>query len=271
MAAPNVVSIDARIASVVAEPAVWNIVSRHARVININYRGVLISLVQPAVAYGPRQIRLSRLPNTNQELGDLFPICRATTFHCDLPSFAESCVNEKILLLAYQALCRVGRPARDCFSEALQKRLQSAILDLLKSLDERSDCTQAVNKLVGLGQGLTPSGDDFLCGLLLSGSCASSPYQTQMTSVKRSILGCEAQTHPVSFAFLADAMSGQVSQPVEILLSVLHGEALCTPHAALEAVTCLGHRSGFDILSGLIAGFRIPITWRNNLCPFIPY
>ena len=66
--------------------------------------------------------------------------------------------------------------------------------------------------LVGLGSGLTPSGDDFLCGFLAAGHCrvkAHSAGAGLLRELKRSILEGLAATHAISATFLRCAIEGK--------------------------------------------------------------
>ena len=101
----------------------------------------------------------------------------------------------------------------------------------------------------GCGAGLTPAGDDFLCGWMLA--CR---LQRQ-SALAREILRHARGTNPVSNAFLKMAAQGRVNVAVQKLLQA--------PSAArVKAVCAFGHSSGADLLCGMIwglgySGFRI--------------
>ena len=115
-----------------------------------------------------------------------------------------------------------------------------------------------VQALVGLGEGLTPSGDDFLVGLLavlhLTGflPCrADSPVHAQFCACVR--LG----TSQLSGEFLRCAFAGHFAEPLAMLV-----RALCAPeadtwlaHAATLAT--VGHSSGVDAMVGIALGCRL--------------
>lgn len=124
--------------------------------------------------------------------------------------------------------------------------------------------------LAGLGQGLTPSGDDFLGGLFF---CLASLGQAfpdlglpDHTHYSEFILHCKGSTNPISFALLEDHFRGHSLEPMhQILHGLLDGgpvEALLAPG---QAMTRLGHSTGWDILTGFLAGLfvtraGIPLT-----------
>jgi hypothetical protein len=115
-----------------------------------------------------------------------------------------------------------------------------------------------VQALVGLGEGLTPSGDDFLVGFLavlhLTGflPCrADSLVQAQFYECVR--LG----TSQLSGEFLRCALTGHFAEPLVMLV-----RALCAPeadawpvHAATLAT--VGHSSGVDAMVGIALGCRL--------------
>lgn len=115
-----------------------------------------------------------------------------------------------------------------------------------------------VQGLVGLGEGLTPSGDDCLVGLLavlhltgfLPALCCSALPEQLCQCVR---LG----TSQLSGEFVCCALEGHFAEPVVSLM-----RALCipdtggwrTPAAALAAV---GHSSGVDAMVGIALGCRL--------------
>jgi hypothetical protein len=115
-----------------------------------------------------------------------------------------------------------------------------------------------VQALVGLGEGLTPSGDDFLVGLLavlhLTGFLphrADSSVQTQFCQCVR------PGTSQLSGEFLRCAFAGHFAEPLVMLM-----RALCIPasnawprHAATMAT--VGHSSGVDAMVGIALGCRL--------------
>jgi hypothetical protein len=115
-----------------------------------------------------------------------------------------------------------------------------------------------VKALVGLGEGLTPSGDDFLVGLLallhvtgfLPCSAASSGHMQFCECVR---LG----TSQLSGEFLRCAFEGHFAEPLVMLV-----RSLCAPetnawptHAATLAT--VGHSSGVDAMVGIALGYRL--------------
>lgn len=116
-----------------------------------------------------------------------------------------------------------------------------------------------VQPLIGLGPGLTPSGDDFLVGFLAglwSGS-VHHPLRRNFTHHLGRVICSSARGHTgeVSFSYLFHATQGQFSRRLFNLVYLLFtgastGKVL---RAALDVLS-VGHTSGSDILIGLLAG-----------------
>ena len=109
--------------------------------------------------------------------------------------------------------------------------------------------THACNACLGLGQGLTPSGDDMLLGVL----AALHRYAPQwVPPLKQSLAPLLGRTNEISAGYLDWAMEGYVSTPV---LDVLHhlGQNWEEPRKVLLSV---GHSSGSDILYGTLTAVK---------------
>ena len=105
--------------------------------------------------------------------------------------------------------------------------------------------------LLGLGPGLTPSGDDVLCGMLVALHAVG---QTDMARALYAEIAKAAPsaTSPLSGAFLRAAAEGLGCEALHAaILAVLEGqiEALA---GRVEALGRVGHTSGWDALAGAL-------------------
>lgn len=115
----------------------------------------------------------------------------------------------------------------------------------------------AVEALIGLGPGLTPSGDDLLGGVLVAlrqlGVSEIADRLAQDVAARAA-----GRTGAISRAHLAAAAGGEGAAPLHALLA-----ALCTPgapglQACLAGVEEVGHSSGWDAVAGLaLAAARV--------------
>ncbi|WP_019373175.1 DUF2877 domain-containing protein [Melaminivora alkalimesophila] len=120
---------------------------------------------------------------------------------------------------------------------------------------------EAARRLIGLGPGLTPSGDDFVVGfvgaLWLDG-------QTNMVRYLRRHLREHLwqATNVISAQYLRHALHGRFSSPLRSLLeAMIQGEPDSRQlMAALRGVMAVGSSSGWDSLMGVLAG----LYWREQ-------
>ena len=106
--------------------------------------------------------------------------------------------------------------------------------------------------LIGLGPGLTPSGDDFLIGAL---AALDALVQTKThTTLGRAIVAAAlARTSPLSASFLRAAAAGHVGENLYAMIAALIGG---DADAAIAAAERIGHTSGWDTLAGAVVTAR---------------
>lgn len=132
------------------------------------------------------------------------------------------------------------------------------VLDMARACMENhpSQIAQNADALIGLGAGLTPSGDDFLGGLLfciksLRTAFPDSNFFDPAISVKNHGL----RTHLISFTLLKDLASGHAIAPLHhIINGILSGESPERIYPFVSQLTQLGHSTGWDLLTGLFTG-----------------
>ncbi|WP_404392205.1 DUF2877 domain-containing protein [Humibacillus xanthopallidus] len=159
----------------------------------------------------------------------------------------------------------------------------------------------AVRGLVGAGRGLTPSGDDALCGVLLALASVEHPDAARTLAALRAQLAkALGRTTSLSAALLAAAASGYAVPDVVRLVTLLAaagstgrndtpgtpgtssvaGRAGAIPRVdprpdrtaydlALEGVLAIGHTSGRDLLSG-VAGALLALAHALDPSPTTP-
>jgi hypothetical protein len=120
--------------------------------------------------------------------------------------------------------------------------------------------------LIGLGPGLTPSGDDFMGGLLFAAFLLQRFYPRVFSwdqgLVRVFLAEAQSRTHGISHAFLCDFASGYAPFPLEEVLGFLlqggdYGKAVSAARQMLR----FGHSSGGDMLAGLMTGMlMVPET-----------
>ena len=155
-------------------------------------------------------------------------------------------------------------------SGAMAERLTQAALDLGRGVRAgRLDAMRgAAARLVGLGQGLTPPGDDFLCGFLAAGHCrrAAGLARSQLlTSFAEAVRELPRTDHGHQRrASCATPLAGRVSRPLAALAEACSGAPGSDLDGALLRLAAIGHSSGLDAATGFFYGATI---WRNATDP----
>lgn len=110
--------------------------------------------------------------------------------------------------------------------------------------------------LVGVGRGLTPSGDDFLCGVL-SGlwfhrNNGGEDRTPSLNFFKDIAAELKNKTSPFSACLLSSAARGWQTSLVEDWLVAVHSKGKKETRTASNRLLAVGHSSGMDTLAGLI-------------------
>lgn len=103
--------------------------------------------------------------------------------------------------------------------------------------------------VLGLGPGLTPSGDDVAAGVVLASGALGLPGAA---AVAREVAAAApTRTNAVSAGLLSEAAAGRAAAVVVRAVDALVGRAPVEP--SLRALLSLGHHSGADLASGMLA------------------
>ena len=159
----------------------------------------------------------------------------------------------------------------DC-AQGYESAFLRAGVDAIKKLtqpDPRASSgldIEAGRSLVGLGPGLTPSGDDFLGGMFFALWHLNAAYPSEFnydTETIDSLLDYAAsQTNQISHAILTDFADGQGPSPLHDLVeAVLTGKPMLAISDYIRCVATIGHSSGWDML----AGFMVGMTTINEM------
>ncbi|MEU6740415.1 DUF2877 domain-containing protein [Streptosporangium sandarakinum] len=130
------------------------------------------------------------------------------------------------------------------------------------------DCVTAAERLVGLGPGLTPSGDDVLAGTLVAlrhlGTAAGARRAVRLADRLGAAVARDARgrTTAVSATLLHCAARGQACAEVLAVLRALTGGWPLEP--ALERLLRLGHTSGADLAWGLRLGLAAVVALAGD-------
>lgn len=143
----------------------------------------------------------------------------------------------------------------------------AAIIEQIRSsvlAQERLKLEQALAGVLGLGPGLTPSGDDLILGLSIARGIIRKALGLGQGLWEVSVRQKLNNTHPLSAFFIEEALHGRGHEFVENALASLLGIGAVKPEKAVERLLNLGATSGFDIALGLY----LALEWqrRYNWC-----
>ncbi|MDQ3732422.1 MAG: DUF2877 domain-containing protein [Actinomycetota bacterium] len=171
-----------------------------------------------------------------------------------LPSVHPALLPEGMRELRSMVSERMHGPVRDVPVELC------AQLGALRAALRRNDVTSALRaaqRMIGLGPGLTPAGDDLLCGILAGLSLLGHP---QASRIGAGILAlAPGRTTDLSLALLRHATLGQVNSELGSVVQALAGTGRLP--GALQRLFAVGHTSGIALGLGLSAA--VDLTSRS--------
>jgi len=132
----------------------------------------------------------------------------------------------------------------------------SLVFNLSKAIanSDISTARIATSQLAGLGQGLTPSGDDFILGAILA-AWIIHPGNIAKILAKDLAVTAAPLTTSLSAAWLRSAGSGEAGSLWHDFFEALISENIITIQAAQEKLHHVGHTSGDDALAGFTSTF----------------
>lgn len=122
-----------------------------------------------------------------------------------------------------------------------------------------------VDRLIGLGLGLTPSADDVLTGImtsfsiLIKYSLLDKKYLKEMNKAIRDSLN-EGKTTLLSKEFLEHATRGDVSESIGGMIVAILTSSDDVIDEKVRKVLRMGETSGTDIIFGIILGLRLGLN-----------
>ena len=126
------------------------------------------------------------------------------------------------------------------------RSLASAVDD-----DDPALALAAAQRLLGLGPGLTPSGDDFVGALLFARRLLGMDAHWAVATRRLTDIA-QTRTHAIAAALFADLAEGGTFGALHRLVECLAARDPVLPPA--RELTAIGHSSGWDMLAGLVVG-----------------
>jgi hypothetical protein len=150
-------------------------------------------------------------------------------------------------------------------SNMLEKRTYFLMNELLAN--RISSALPHAVSLVGLGPGLTPSGDDFLTGLFTILNMKNNPFYPYKKLICEDVLKqAKTLTNEISYMTLKKAAIGKVRESLIALLNSLLIEDDEDLILSLNKLLNIGSSSGTDIAFGIVFGMEATIRAGGKVC-----
>lgn len=134
------------------------------------------------------------------------------------------------------------------------ERLLNERLSHLKNAfmrDDEANILEASLKLIGLGPGLTPSGDDMILGILSVLNLKNTPHEKYRYLYEQVIEHAYTQTNILSYFGLKRAYDGWIRQDItDFTIAMIEKENI---EKELEKILQIGSSSGQDIAYGILS------------------
>jgi hypothetical protein len=114
---------------------------------------------------------------------------------------------------------------------------------------------RSVLSLLGLGPGLTPSGDDYLGGMMVALRALGRDDRAAALAT-RVLPEAPTRTSRISAAHLSCAAEGEGAAALHDAIAALVGASEDSIDVCLAAIDAIGHSSGWDALAGALAVLR---------------
>lgn len=145
---------------------------------------------------------------------------------------------------------------------SLTRKLSQPVLELMaatKHFDVEASA-DAARQMIGLGPGVTPTGDDILIGYLAGLWSTAGEDKEKLTFIESfgaALLQFVDQTNEISGTYLYHAIHGQFSSSlINLVNAIANGENENLLLASKYAMR-VGHSSGMDSVTGLLIGLTV--------------
>ncbi|MDQ0613267.1 hypothetical protein QF046_000908 [Microbacterium sp. W4I4] len=258
--------------------------SVHQRVLNILVDGALIAVAHDDLDDAPSTIRTEvsnwaargvaqgapvhidatgiRIPAADGTTIaiDLSPDAAWTPAPVDLSALTVDDIDAALHILsdftAPQAMTDFGRAAAAPIAERLDA-LRHALL-----AGPPAPITAASERLIGLGEGLTPTGDDILTGFAFLAAQPGMHGAGRLTAIEDAVRGADDLTGLLSLTTMRHALRGRGRQCLHDLAAAVEAGDAQWLRTAAALIQNIGHTSGADILTGVRIALEIECALR---------
>jgi hypothetical protein len=169
----------------------------------------------------------------------------ALNFDCRSDAVARAYRTARLVLEQdgrSQELCDIAGAKLDGLSQSIRVR------------DPRS-AERVIGELIGLGEGKTPAGDDYLVGIFAAlWSCSAG--RTFAEALAPALITSTARTSDLSSLYLSEAANGEVSERLaDVAAGICAGSSEDVVANAVKKALAVGHSSGAVGIFGLLNGY----------------
>jgi hypothetical protein len=259
----------------------------------LNFRGrggAMVSLVSRKTGNGPLNVVLRHLPRGARRLKvaelalyideNRLEVDPEKNYDSAVPRLPLDPVLFKENLLFLRDFLGHKAPAKSmCFlfsfsaEGSFKTMFERTMLESMKKgavLLEAGNYARGARVLRGMGFGLTPSGDDFLCGFLTGLNFMEANLPVSLSTIKEAVYRNAVTKNSISASFAYCAYKGRVNEKTGKLLAAMAGFDDKLLVLAAKASLRNGHTSGADFCAGLIygcqAGLRADLCKGDSLC-----
>lgn len=163
---------------------------------------------------------------------------------------------------------RASIPALKAFEDRIQKGADALCIAIINR--DPVNISKSSHQLLGLGSGLTPSGDDVIAGLMAAGVFCALAYRDLGFDVQKIntqiVVHALGRTTTFSQVLLSDASRGEVARPLgQLLQKVLCGGEEELIVSLTRQVMVLGASSGKDMLDGVLLGMEAFLRLKDKI------
>jgi hypothetical protein len=169
----------------------------------------------------------------------------ALNFDCRSAAVAKAYRTARLVLEQdgrSQELCDIAGATLEGLSQSIRARDPSAV-------------ERVIGQLIGLGEGKTPAGDDYLVGVFAAlWSCSAS--RTFAAALAPALITLAARTGDLSSLYLREAANGEVSERLaDVAAGICAGGSEDVVGNAVNKALAVGHSSGAAGIFGLLNGY----------------
>ncbi len=174
----------------------------------------------------------------------------------ELPKLSK--VNNDEILAIHQFLSLHNGDLQE-IEKQIYYKLDDNHKALCKAIDAKNyaNVIECIQANIGLGLGLTPSGDDRLVGFLLGCFIQSRRNIDLLEAIQKAIAISHDRTNDISYAMLKCAAEGRFNEWLMDLSEVICHHDQNALNDAIENVFSIGSRSGGDMLKGLALSLEL--------------